>query len=207
MFCSRCCAPRRAPHLRQPGHHRTSADRRARRSRRPATCTTCSPCRRQPRSAWPTGTRRRPAVPRSSTCTRRPASATPSATSPTRRPTARRSSSPPASRTGATLSPIRCSSGDLVGLAARSQQVDARGAQRQRARHRAAPRVPRRAAPPPGPVFVSMPMDMLDDEAGDGTVPALPARSTIRRRAVAEGIDELAALLGGTRWRSSPATR
>ena len=40
-------------------------------------------------------------------------------------------------------------------------------------------------------------MDVLDETADDGTVPALPPRSTIRRGAVAEGLDELAAALGG----------
>src|SRR5262245_48825761 len=50
------------------------------------------------------------------------------------------------------------------------------------------------ASSPAGPVFVSIPMDVLDEEARDGVVPALPPRSTIRRRAVAEGVDELVEL-------------
>ena len=73
-----------------PGSHRAAADRRPRRRRRHRT--TCSPCRRRPRSAWPTATPRPPGGRRSSTSTPRPGSATPSATSPTPRPTARRSS-------------------------------------------------------------------------------------------------------------------
>jgi benzoylformate decarboxylase len=51
------------------------------------------------------------------------------------------------------------------------------------------------ASAPAGPVFVSIPMDVLDEEAADGTVPALPPVSTIRRRAVAEGTGELAEFL------------
>ncbi|HYT39238.1 MAG TPA: thiamine pyrophosphate-binding protein, partial [Acidimicrobiia bacterium] len=47
------------------------------------------------------------------------------------------------------------------------------------------------ATPPAGPVFVSIPMDVLD-EAGDVDV---PPRSHLDRRAVAGGLDELAALL------------
>jgi benzoylformate decarboxylase len=54
------------------------------------------------------------------------------------------------------------------------------------------------ASPPAGPVFVSIPMDALDEEAGDDAVAALPPRSDVRRRAVAEGVDELAALLAAT---------
>jgi benzoylformate decarboxylase len=47
------------------------------------------------------------------------------------------------------------------------------------------------ASPPSGPVFVSLPMDLLEDRAD---VPVPPA-STILRRSVAEGLDELARLL------------
>ena len=47
------------------------------------------------------------------------------------------------------------------------------------------------ATPPAGPVFVSIPMDVLD-ESGDVDV---PARSHVDRRAVAGGLDELASLL------------
>ena len=47
------------------------------------------------------------------------------------------------------------------------------------------------ATPPAGPVFVSIPMDVLD-EAGDVDV---PARSHLDRRTVAGGLDELAGLL------------
>jgi benzoylformate decarboxylase len=46
-------------------------------------------------------------------------------------------------------------------------------------------------SPPAGPVFVSIPMDLLDDE-GDHPV---PAPSTIHRRSVADALDELADLL------------
>ena len=46
-------------------------------------------------------------------------------------------------------------------------------------------------SPPSGPVFVSIPMDLLDDE-GDHHV---PPPSTIHRRPVADGLDELADLL------------
>jgi benzoylformate decarboxylase len=47
------------------------------------------------------------------------------------------------------------------------------------------------ATPPTGPVFVSIPMDVLD-EAGDVDV---PPRSHLDRRAVAGGLEELAGLL------------
>ena len=47
------------------------------------------------------------------------------------------------------------------------------------------------ATPPTGPVFVSIPMDVLD-EAGEVDV---PPRSQVDRRAVAGGLDELAGLL------------
>jgi benzoylformate decarboxylase len=49
------------------------------------------------------------------------------------------------------------------------------------------------ANPPAGPVFVSLPMDQLDQEVGE---PA-PAVSTIDRTAVAGGLEELADLLTG----------
>lgn len=45
--------------------------------------------------------------------------------------------------------------------------------------------------PPAGPVFVSLPMDMLEDE----TDTAVPPKSTIDRSAVAGGLDQAAALL------------
>lgn len=52
--------------------------------------------------------------------------------------------------------------------------------------------------PPMGPVFVSMPMDMLDDVVG-GDVPAdetvVPAKSTIERQAVAGRLEEAADLV------------
>jgi benzoylformate decarboxylase len=47
------------------------------------------------------------------------------------------------------------------------------------------------ATPPAGPVFVSIPMDVLEEE-GDVDV---PSRSHLDRRATAGGLDELAALL------------
>jgi benzoylformate decarboxylase len=47
------------------------------------------------------------------------------------------------------------------------------------------------ASAPSGPVFVSIPMDLLE-EVGDAPV---PARSTIERRAVAGGLDRLATML------------
>jgi benzoylformate decarboxylase len=46
-------------------------------------------------------------------------------------------------------------------------------------------------SPPSGPVFVSIPMDLLDD-GGDH---AVPPRSTIHRRPVADALDDLADLL------------
>src|SRR5438477_5211355 len=49
------------------------------------------------------------------------------------------------------------------------------------------------ASPPAGPVFVSIPMDILDEEAGE---PA-PAPSIIERGVVAGRLDELADLLAG----------
>ncbi|HVE94166.1 MAG TPA: thiamine pyrophosphate-binding protein [Acidimicrobiales bacterium] len=50
------------------------------------------------------------------------------------------------------------------------------------------------ASPPAGPVFVSLPMNFLEVEVDD----APPPPSGIRRRAVADGLDELADLLVGT---------
>ena len=50
------------------------------------------------------------------------------------------------------------------------------------------------AAPPAGPVFVSLPMDLLD---ADGA-PDAPPVSTVDRGAVAGGVDELASLLAET---------
>jgi benzoylformate decarboxylase len=47
-------------------------------------------------------------------------------------------------------------------------------------------------SPPAGPVFVSIPMDLLEDE---GEEHLTPPPSTIHRRPVADGLDELAALL------------
>ena len=82
-------------------------------------------------------------------------------------------------------------SGDLVGLAApvskwahEVRSLGELGTIVRRAFHDA-------TAPPPGPVFVSMPMSTLDEE---GEAP-VPAPSTIERRAVAASLDELAALL------------
>jgi len=85
-------------------------------------------------------------------------------------------------------------SGDLVGLAApvskwahEVRSLGELGTVMRRAFHDA-------AAPPPGPVFVSLRMDLLD-RRGDVTV---PPPSTIDRRAVAGGLgalDELADLL------------
>ena len=49
------------------------------------------------------------------------------------------------------------------------------------------------ASAPSGPVFVSIPMDLLE-EVGDAPV---PARSTIDRRAVAGGLEQLATMLAG----------
>ncbi len=49
------------------------------------------------------------------------------------------------------------------------------------------------ASPPTGPVFLSLPMDLLDEE---GDAP-LPAPSRIERGAVAGGLDELVRLLTG----------
>jgi benzoylformate decarboxylase len=88
-------------------------------------------------------------------------------------------------------------SGDLVGLANtvskwthEVRHADELGTVMRRAFHDS-------GSAPAGPVFVSIPMDVLDDEAHDGAVPALPPPSNLRRRAVAEGVDELAALLTG----------
>ena len=47
------------------------------------------------------------------------------------------------------------------------------------------------ASPPQGPVFVSLPMDLLDD----GSETIVPPASTIHRQPVAAALDELAALL------------
>lgn len=49
------------------------------------------------------------------------------------------------------------------------------------------------ASPPSGPVFVSLPMDLLDE---DGPV-TVPVRSEVDRRPVAGGLDRLAAALTG----------
>ncbi len=85
-------------------------------------------------------------------------------------------------------------SGDLVGLARpvskwvhEVRSVDELGTIMRRAFHDA-------ASSPAGPVFVSLPMSMLDTE-GDLTV---PDRSEIERRVVPSAIDELAALLTDT---------
>jgi benzoylformate decarboxylase len=85
-------------------------------------------------------------------------------------------------------------SGDLVGLARpiskwvhEVRSVDELGTIMRRAFHDA-------ASPPAGPVFVSLPMSMLDAE-GDL---AVPDRSDIERRVVPSAIDELAALLTDT---------
>jgi benzoylformate decarboxylase len=52
------------------------------------------------------------------------------------------------------------------------------------------------AAPPTGPVFVSLPMDLLDED----DAPDVPARSTVDRRSVAGQLEALAArLTGGAR--------
>jgi benzoylformate decarboxylase len=87
-------------------------------------------------------------------------------------------------------------SGNLVGLAAavskwthEVRNANELGTVLRRAFHDS-------ASAPSGPVFVSIPMDVLDEEAGDGSVPATPPTSTIRRRAVAEDVAELAGMLG-----------
>lgn len=84
--------------------------------------------------------------------------------------------------------------GDLVGLAApvarwshEVRTVRELGTILRRAFHDA-------TAPPPGPVFVSIPMSTLDEE-GDAPVPPV---SRIERRSVADGLDELADLLTST---------
>lgn len=48
------------------------------------------------------------------------------------------------------------------------------------------------AAPPAGPVFASLPMDLLDQEVGEGA----PARSALHPSGTAGGLEELADLLG-----------
>ena len=85
-------------------------------------------------------------------------------------------------------------SGDLVGLAGAASKWQ------HEVRHlgELAP-ILRRAflaasEPPAGPVFVSIPMDVLE-ETGDVDV---PSRSRVERGAVAAGLDELAGLLAGT---------
>ncbi len=82
-------------------------------------------------------------------------------------------------------------SGDLVGLARRSRSGSTRCARStSSARSCGAPSTtPRRR--PPGPVFVSLPMSMLDAE-GDLSV---PARSEIDRRVVPSDVEALAELL------------
>ena len=84
--------------------------------------------------------------------------------------------------------------GDLVGLAApvskwahEIRTIDELGTILRRAFRDA-------AAPPAGPVFVSLPMDLLD---ADGA-PDAPAPSRVDARAVAGGVEELAALLSST---------
>jgi benzoylformate decarboxylase len=81
--------------------------------------------------------------------------------------------------------------GDLVGLAApvskwahEVRTLDELGTILRRAFHDA-------TAPPAGPVFVSIPMSTLEEE---GEAP-VPPKSTIVRRSVADGLDELAAVL------------
>jgi benzoylformate decarboxylase len=85
-------------------------------------------------------------------------------------------------------------SGDLVGLARgvskwvhEIRTVDELAMYLRRAFHDA-------AAAPSGPVFVSLPMDKLDEEV---TAP-VPAPSTLDRRAIAEDLEELAQLLVST---------
>jgi benzoylformate decarboxylase len=84
-------------------------------------------------------------------------------------------------------------SGDLVGLAApvskwthEVHSIDELGVVMRRAFHDA-------ASPPPGPVFVSLPMSTLS-EVGD---PPVPAPSSLARDAVGGRLDELADLLVG----------
>ena len=139
-------------------------------------------------------TPRRPAGPPSSTCTRRPGSATPSATSPTPRPTAPRWWSPPASRTAATSSTTRCSPATSSAWPGPCRSGPTRCARLGELGTDPAPGLPRRRRrPPTGPVFVSLPMDLLDEE-GDGDVPA-PAPIRSSAGASAGGLDELADLL------------
>ena len=84
--------------------------------------------------------------------------------------------------------------GDLVGLAApvskwahEVRTLDELGTILRRAFRDA-------AAPPSGPVFVSLPMDLLDAEGAA----AAPPPSTVDRAAVAGGVEELASLLTST---------
>ena len=84
--------------------------------------------------------------------------------------------------------------GDLVGLAApvskwshEIRTLDELGTVLRRAFRDA-------ASPPAGPVFVSLPMDLLD---ADGA-PAAPPPSTVGRGAIAGGVEELATLLTTT---------
>lgn len=81
--------------------------------------------------------------------------------------------------------------GDLVGLAGpvskwahEVRTADELATMLRRAFHDA-------ASAPAGPVFVSLPMDLFDDEVGS----PVPSPSVIHRAAVADGLDELAALL------------
>ncbi|HEX7167395.1 MAG TPA: thiamine pyrophosphate-binding protein [Acidimicrobiales bacterium] len=85
-------------------------------------------------------------------------------------------------------------SGDLVGLARATtkwahevRSLDELGTVLRRAFHDA-------MVPPRGPVFVSLPMNFLDEE---GNAP-VPAPSRFERGAVAGGLDGLAGLLAGT---------
>src|SRR3954452_9211880 len=82
-------------------------------------------------------------------------------------------------------------SGDLVGLARpvskwahEVRSLDELGVVLRRAFHDA-------ASPPSGPVFVSLPMSILDEEGGA----PVPAPSQLERAAVGGGLDELAELL------------
>lgn len=85
-------------------------------------------------------------------------------------------------------------SGDLVGIAAAAskQAIEVHRAEDLAVVMRRAFRLA--AAPPAGPVFVAIPMDLLDDP-----IDAVPARSVVDRRHVAAGVAEAAELLRSAR--------
>ncbi len=170
--------------VRQSGNHRAALDGRARGRDRAAL--PCSGCRRRACSRWPTATPRPRARSPSPICMSRPASATPWGCCTTRRNPARRSWSPPASTTRASISASR-SCGPICprspGRWSNGRPRCAGSPTLPRAVHRA---VKTALAPPTGPGVLSLPADVLNAEGeielGAPTRVAPPAaRRTARR--------------------------